>query len=204
MHRFALRADRDGDRHVAHLKFVHGLHAEFRERDHPARAYRVGHQERRAAHGDHVRRTMPADHVDRCRAALGLADHGEQSPLAEHRLGEAVHAIGRGRARGPDHFVADRINRTHVVDHPAMKIEALRQWLPGLEQGADALVCRITPGQQLAGQQQALAGLPCRDLLASQTVERHPPRGGVGRPVHCRPQIEIRRLQHARGPSHPG
>jgi hypothetical protein len=46
---------------------------------------------------------------------------------------------------------------------------------PASSKRANALVRGIAAGEQLAGQQQALAGFPAFDLRARQAIERHTP-----------------------------
>ena len=54
------------------------------------------------------------------------------------------------------------------------------------------------PGEQLAGQQQPLAGLPVRHLVARQPSSDTRRAPGVGRPVHLGPQREVGRLEPRR------
>jgi len=91
-----------------------------------------------------------ADRLDRGRAALGLADHAEQASLLEHGARELVHARRRGRTGWPDDFVANGIDRAHVINKSATQID--RQGLAFGEHIDHLLVRGVAPGQHLAVQ----------------------------------------------------
>ena len=71
---------------------------------------------------------------DRLGAALGLADHRDQSGLAEHHLGELVHARRSRRTGRSDGFALHRIDRSDVVDDAILEVEAVGQRLAGFDQ----------------------------------------------------------------------
>ncbi|MCY1220494.1 hypothetical protein D9M72_325090 [compost metagenome] len=197
MDRGALGVDRHGHRHVLHVELVDGFHAQVGEAQHLGAADRLGHQVGGAADGHQVGRTVLLDRLDRHRAALGLADHGDQAGLLQHHVGELVHAGGGGGAGRADHFVAHRIDRADVVDDAVGEVHGQRLALG--QHVLDALVRRVAAGQHLARQQQGLARLPTGDFFLGQRVQVD--LLGlvvVRRPVHFRPFGQRRRVQ-ARG-----
>jgi hypothetical protein len=105
VHRLAVRTHRDGDRHVAHLEFVHRLHAEFGKGDHAARADGVRHQEGGAAHRDQVGGAVLARWTRRFPGRARPCRPSPAARFAEHGVGEAIHAIRGGRTRGTHDFV---------------------------------------------------------------------------------------------------
>ena len=195
MDRGAVGIDGDGDGHVFHFEFVDGFHAEVGECDDAAGLDGFGHQIRGAADGHEVGALIFLDDLDRFGAALGLADHGDEAGLAEHELGELVHAR-RGRwACGTDDFVVHRIDGADVIDHAIGEIESFGQRLARFDQCLQSFVSGVASGEHLAVQQQALAGLPGCDFCRGQRVEIHARcvRGGLE--GELRPQVEIRRVE---------
>jgi hypothetical protein len=111
-----------------------------------------------AADSHQIRRLVFPDRFDRGRATFGLADHRDQAGLGQHHLGEFVHPRGRrwaGRANG---FVANRINRTDVVNDAVGEVD--RQLFAFRQHVLDAFVGRVAAGQHLAVEQQRLTGFP--------------------------------------------
>jgi hypothetical protein len=162
VHRLAAAVDRDGDRHVLDLELADRLHAEVLEGDQPRGLDGLGDQVGRAADGHQVHRAVALDGLDGVGPRSALPIMPIRPGLAEHLLGELVHARGRGRAGGADHLVAHRVHGADVVDEAVGQIDAVGQRLAAVEQVLDALVGGVAAGQQLAREQQALAGLPGR------------------------------------------
>ena len=198
VHRAAAGVDRHRDRHVAHLELVDRLHAEVLEGEHARLADRLGDQIGGAADGHQVGGLVLADRLDRHRAALGLADHRDQPGLGEHRLGELVHPRRGGGAGGADDLVAHGVDRADVVDDAVGEVD--RQLLALVEHVLDALVRGVAPGEQLAREQQALAGLPRRDLGRASACRGSRSRARVRRPGDVRP---VARAWAARTPPAP-
>jgi hypothetical protein len=128
------------------------------------------------------------DGFDGHRAALGLADHGDQAGLRQHHLGEAIHARGGGGAGGPDGF-AHGVDRADVVDDAVGEVHG--QLFALGQHVLDALVRGVAAGQHLAVEQQRVAGLPAGHFGLGQGVEvdlfaLHV----VGRPVHVGPAVQ--------------
>ncbi len=142
---------------------------------------------------------MFPDRLDASLAALRLAHHADQPGLGQHGFGKLVHARRGGRAGGADHFIAHRVNRPDVINETVGKIHAGRQFLAARQHIHDAFMRRITPCQQLAGQQHGFSRLPLGNIVPRQRIEIHPPRISCGMPVHIRIVFQLRRreLRHA-------
>ena len=138
------------------------------------------------------------DRLDRRRPALGLADHRDQAGLAEHHLGELVHARRGGRAGGADDLVAHRIDRADVVDDAVGEVDRqrLRPWraCPAMRLCAASrpvsilpLSSSVSPGFQLATssrRQRVEVDAPCASWRRA--------------PSHVGPVVEARRLELGR------
>ena len=136
---------------------------------------------------------MFLDRLDPRWATLGLADHRNESGLRQHHFGEFIHACRRRWAGGADHFVAHRIDRADVIDHAILKID--RQFFALGEHVLNAFVRGVAAGEHLAGKQQGLARLPCRDFIFGQRIHINARALVVVRlPMHVGPQIQRRRL----------
>ena len=179
MHRLATAVDGHCYRHVFDLKLVDGLHAEI-GKGHGSRFLDgLRDQVGRAADRHQVDRPVLLDRGDGGVAALGLADHAHQAGLIEHHVGVLVHAGGGGGASRSDHLVAHRIDRTDIVNEAAFEVDALGQRLAlGIEL-LDAFVGGIAAGEDLAVDEQGLAGLPCGDIGLGQAVGQALMSGGV-------------------------
>ncbi len=145
-----------------------------------------------AAYGHQVDGSVVADGVDGGVAALGFADHAEQAGGLEHLPGELVHARGGGGAGGADGFVADGVDRAYVVDELVGEVDG--QGFAAVEHVGHALVGGVAAGQQLAGEQHDLAGLPGVDLGAGDGFEVDAARaaGVVG---ELGPGVEVGRIE---------
>jgi hypothetical protein len=104
-----------------------------------------------------------------------------------------IDSIAMGpRSLLPDDFLAHRIDGPGVVDEAVGEVDG-KLLAPG-HHVDHSLVGGVAPGEELAGQQQAIAGLPRRDLGLGERVEVHSPaRAVVEREL--RPIVERRRLQ---------
>src|SRR2546423_1862624 len=189
----AVRIDGDGDRHVFHLELVDRFHAEIAEGEHSGFSDRLGDEIGGAAHGDQRGGLVPADRLERRGAAFAFADHGEETGLPEHRLGELVHARRRRGARRADDLVAHRIDRADVVDHAIAEVH--REFFTVGEHVGDALVRGLAAGEHFPRQEQRFAGLPPNDFRARDRVEVYAPGLRGGSPGHVRPVLQARRLE---------
>src|ERR1700738_1170287 len=165
----ALRVYRDGHGHVVHVEFINGFHAKGFEGQDAAALDGFADEIGCASDGHQVDGFVVPDRFDGGGAALGLADHAEEGGLLEHLAGDLVHARGGGGAGGADGFVADGVDGADVVDETSVKVDgelfALGQHV------SHALVGGIASGQQLAGEQHDLAGLPGLYVVAGDGVE---------------------------------
>ena len=193
MHGFAPAIHRHGHRHVPHLEFVDGLHAQFREGQQGGAGDCLGHQIGGAAHGDQRHRLVVADGGDGLRPPLRLADHAHEAGALQQDAREAIHAGGGGRPGWADHFVAHRIYRADVVDEAIPKIHGQR--FAGFQQVENLLVRGVPPGQHAAGEQQGLAGPPTVHFLAGEAVQVDPAHRAVQLKIQIRPVIQVRRLK---------
>ena len=138
---------------------------------------------------------MVANGFDRRRSALRLAHHPQQASLFQHLAGELVHARGGRGAGRTNHFIPNRINRSHVIDKAIGEVHgkllALAQFL------RHPFVRGIAAREQLAAEQENIAGLPGRHFLAGDAVEVYPPRANriVGQ---LRPVVKRRQFQRNR------
>ncbi len=82
VHRRALRIDGDRDRHVDDLELVDRFHAQVGEADHLRALDRLRHQIGGAADRHQVGGLVLLDRLNGDRAALGLADHRDQTGLS--------------------------------------------------------------------------------------------------------------------------
>ena len=126
-------------------------------------------------------------------SALGLANHRDEAGIRQHHLGELVHARGGRRAGGADDLVPDRVDRSDVINHAVGKFRW--QLLAFFEHVLDAFVRSIATRQQLAREQQGLAGLPRRNFSRRELVEIHARCGGRCSPRDLGPVIERGRLE---------
>ena len=78
---------------------------------------------------------------------------------------------------GADDFFAHGIDRADVIDESTAEIDG--EFFAALEHVAHALVRGIAAGEQLAGQQQHFARLPCRGFGARHGVEIHAARAAT-------------------------
>ena len=198
MHRLAARVHGHRHRHILHGELVDGLHAEVLEGHHARSTDRLRHEVGRTAHRHQVSGLVLADGLDADGPALGLADHGDETGLLEHHLGELVHARGGGGTRRSHDLVAHRIDRADVVDHAVAQVDTGRQALAAREQVGDALVGGVAAGEHAAREQQPLTGLPSGDLLRGQCIEVDAARFGRGLPVDLGPAREVGRLEPRR------
>ena len=195
MHVAARRVDGHRDRHVLHFELVDRFHAEVFERHHTRRANRLRHQVCGTTHRHQIRRLVLANRFKPYRPAFRLADHGDQSRLGQHHLGEVVHASGRGRTGWPHRFVTHGIHGTHVVDHAIGKIDAFGESFPPREQIRDALVRRVATGQELATEQQSITGRPRGHDLGRERVQVYPFGVYIRAPRDIRPVRQTRHRQ---------
>ncbi len=138
------------------------------------------------------------DGLDGDGSALGLADHADEPGLGEHLLGEFVHAGGGGGTGGADDFVPHRVHRTHVVDEAIGEVDPFGERLSPRQHVDEALVGGVASGQQLAGEQDAVAGLPGSDLFRRDLVEIDAPCVRTGLPGDVRPILRTRGLEPGR------
>ncbi len=122
-----------------------------------------------AADGHEVDGAEFADGVDGDGAALGFADHAEKAGFGEHLAGELVHARGGGGTGGADDFFADRIDGADVVDEAILEIDG--KLFAAAEHVGHALVGGVAAGEELAGEEEDFAGLPCGGFFAGDGVE---------------------------------
>ena len=87
----------------------------------------------------------------------------------EHLAGELVHAGRGGGAGGADDLVADGIDGADVVDEAALEIDG--EFFAAVEHVGHALVRGVAAGEELAGEQKDLAGLPGANLVVGDGVE---------------------------------
>ena len=151
------------------------------------RPVRLGNEIGRATDRHQVRGAMPADRLDRGRAAFRLAHHREQAGTLEHQVRELVHAGRGGRTRRSHHLVPHGVHRSDVVDDAVRKIDTLRQARARGKEVCDALVRGVASREHPAAQEQRLARLPARDLLAGQRIEIDATRRRACAPGHPRP-----------------
>ena len=177
----ALTVHGDRHRHVLDIELVDRLHAELGEGDDPRVTNGLGYQVCGAADGHQVHGLVLSDGLETDRTALRLADHPDQARLGQHHLGELVHARGRGGSGRTHHLIAHGIHRTDVVDDAIGEVDASRQRLALREGVGDPLVCRVASGEELAVEEQAVAGVPRPGFRRRERVEVHGPGVAVGR-----------------------
>ena len=174
-----LSVDGYGDRHVYDLKFIDGFHAEVLEGENAGGANGLRDEVGCAADGDQVDGLELADCVEGDLAAFGFADHAEQARFGKHLAGEFVHAGGGGRAGWADGFVPYGVDGAYIVDKAILEVDGKR--FAAGEHIGHALVGGIAAGEQAAGEENDLAGLPGADVVAGEGVEIDAA-GGVGVP----------------------
>src|SRR5690606_28673951 len=155
--------------HIDHVEFVDGFHAQVFKAHHLGVLDGFGDKVSCAAHSHQVSAFVLLDGFDGNRAALGLTDHGDQASLGQHHLGELVHAGSGGGACWANSFVTHGVHRTDVVNHAVGEIH--RQIYTLGQHVLTALVGSVAAGQNVAVEQQGVAGFPAGYFLFGQRVQ---------------------------------
>src|ERR1700678_300885 len=122
MHRDPFGVDGYRHRHVLHVKFVDGFHAQIFKGDDARALDRLRNKICGSADSHQVDGAVIADGLDRGWTTFRLAYHAKEPCGLEHLAGKFIHAGSRGRARRTDGFFADRIDRANVIDEAIGKI----------------------------------------------------------------------------------
>ena len=171
MDRGAGRIDGHCYRHILYFELVDGLHAEIGEGHDASGPDGSGNEIGGAADRDQIGGLLAANRLDGRRTSFCLANHGDRPGLRKHHVSEFVHARRGGRAGGSHDLVADRIDWPDVVDHTPLEVD--RQGLAAREHFLDALVRRVTAGQDFSRQQEHLPGSPAGHVRARQRIHVH-------------------------------
>ena len=146
-----------------------GFHAEVFKGDDASVLDGLADEVGGAADGDEVDGLVVADGVDGGDAALGFADHAEEAGGLEHLARELVHAGGGGGAGGADGFVTYGVDGANVVDELVGEVD--REGFVAGEHVGHALVGGVAAGEELAVEEEDVAGLPGLGFGVGEGVE---------------------------------